>query len=89
MREENPMRQVEVNALLVDPDQNTPVVLLKDLGSDKVLPLWIGNAEATAIAIGLQEKEFPRPLTHDLLRTVIDTVRETTELLHICGTQVS
>ncbi len=68
------MREVEVKALLVDPYQNTPVVLLRDLSSDKVVPVWIGNAEATAIAIALQEKEFSRPLTHDLLQTMVQTL---------------
>ena len=68
------MREVEVKALLVDPYQNTPVVLLKDFNSDKVVPVWIGQAEATAIAIALQEKEFPRPLTHDLLQTMVSTL---------------
>lgn len=68
------MREVEIKALLVDPYQNTPVILLKDQKSDKVVPVWIGNPEATAIAIALQEKPFPRPLTHDLLQTVIDTL---------------
>jgi hypothetical protein len=69
-----PMREVEVKALLVDPYQNTPVVLLKDFNSDKVVPVWIGQSEATAIAIALQEKEFPRPLTHDLLQTMVNTL---------------
>jgi len=68
------MREVEIKALLVDPYQNTPVILLKDQNSEKVVPVWIGNPEATAIAIALQEKPFPRPLTHDLLQTVIDTL---------------
>lgn len=68
------MREVEVKALLVDPYQNTPVVLLKDFNSDKVVPVWIGQSEATAIAIALQEKEFPRPLTHDLLQTMVNTL---------------
>ena len=68
------MREVEIKALLVDPYQNTPVILLKDQKSEKVVPVWIGSPEATAIAIALQEKPFPRPLTHDLLQIVIDTL---------------
>ena len=68
------MREVEVKALLVDPYQNTPVVLLRDLSSEKVVPVWIGNSEATAIAIALQSKEFPRPLTHDLMQTMVQTL---------------
>jgi len=68
------MREVEIKALLVDPYQNTPVVLLKDQSSDKVVPIWIGTPEATAIAIALQQREFPRPLTHDLLQSVLETL---------------
>ncbi len=65
------MREVEVKALLVDPVHNSPVILLKDQNSDMVVPVWIGSPEATAIAIELQNKTFPRPLTHDLLKEVI------------------
>ncbi len=65
------MRKVEVKALLMDYVQKTPVVLLQDAETGKVVPVWIGNPEATAIAYGLQEKEFPRPLTHDLLKNLI------------------
>jgi len=69
-----PMREVEIKALLNDPYQNTPVILLKDQSSEKVVPVWIGIPEATAIAIALQQREFPRPLTHDLLQMVLDTL---------------
>lgn len=68
------MREVEIKALLVDPYQNTPVILLKDRNSEKVVPVWIGSPEATAIAIVLQQREFPRPLTHDLLQMVIESL---------------
>ncbi len=68
------MREVEIKALLVDPYQNTPVILLKDQNSEKVVPVWIGNPEATAIALALQQREFPRPLTHDLLQAVIEAL---------------
>lgn len=68
------MREVEIKALLVDPYQNAPVILLKDHGSEKVVPVWIGSPEATAIAMELQHREFPRPLTHDLLKNLIQTL---------------
>jgi hypothetical protein len=83
------MREVEVKALLVDPMNNGPVILLKDNQTEKVVPVWIGKPEATAIAMQLQHQEFPRPLTHDLLKTflkvmnceldmvVIDSIQET------------
>lgn len=68
------MRKVEVKALLMDYVQKTPVVLLQDPEDGKVLPVWIGHAEAQAIGYGLQEKEFPRPLTHDLLKNLISAL---------------
>lgn len=66
------MREVQIKALLVDPISNSPVILLKDQGSDKVVPVWIGHPEATAIALKLQGKDFPRPLTHDLLKNIME-----------------
>jgi len=77
------MREVEVKALLVDPYQNTPVILLKDEETEKVVPVWIGSPEATAIAMVLQEREFPRPLTHDLLQMVIDNLGGDMDMLVI------
>ncbi len=50
------------------------VVILKEKSSDRYLPIWIGPAEADAIAVQLQDVAVPRPLTHDLLRSVIDTL---------------
>lgn len=68
------MRKVEIKALVMDYIQKTPVVLLQDPVSEKAVPVWIGSNEAHAIACGMQEKEFPRPLTHDLLKNVIATL---------------
>ncbi len=65
------MRKVEVKALVMDYIQKTPVVLLEDPVSEKAEPAWIGQSEAHAIAYGLQEKEFPRPLTHDLMKNLL------------------
>ena len=53
------------------------VVILKEKASDRYLPIWIGPAEADAIAVKLQDVTVPRPLTHDLLRSVIDTLGAT------------
>jgi len=66
------MREVVIKALLVDPSNNTPVVLLKDRTSHKAMPIWIGEAEAISIAFGLQSEEFSRPLTHVLMTRVIE-----------------
>jgi len=69
------MREVVIKALLVDPSSNSPVVLLKDRDSKKALPIWIGDAEAISIAFGLQTEDFPRPLTHALMKSVIDELQ--------------
>ena len=50
------------------------VVILKEKDSDRYLPIWIGPAEAEAIAVKLQDISVPRPLTHDLLRSIIDNL---------------
>ena len=69
------MREVLIKALLVDPSNNTPVVLLKDRASRQAMPIWIGEGEATAIAFGLQSEDFPRPLTHVLMTRVIEGLK--------------
>lgn len=65
------MQQFTVSGLALDSTNNAPVVLLRELDGDRVLPIWIGRAEANAIAICLAGLEPPRPLTHDLLKRVI------------------
>lgn len=61
-----------VAGLVLDPNTNAPIVILKDANSDVCLPIWIGLAEATAIASALKKVEVQRPMTHDLLKDVID-----------------
>ncbi len=51
---------------------NRPVVILRDPETDRVLPIWIGQAEALAIALELRGEKPPRPLTHDLMRNMLD-----------------
>ncbi len=66
------MQEFTVSGLALDSANESPVVLLKELDGDRVLPVWIGPAEANAIAVKLADVESPRPLTHDLLKRVID-----------------
>lgn len=61
-----------VVGLVLDPVSNAPIVVLKDSSGDKCLPIWIGVPEATSIASALKKVEVVRPMTHDLLRHVID-----------------
>jgi uncharacterized protein len=63
--------EVKVQSLALDRTTNTPVVILQELDGDRVLPIWIGPGEASAIAMQLADMEFSRPLTHDLLCSVL------------------
>ncbi len=65
------MKEVLVAQLGLDQNTKTPVVVLQERGGDRILPIWIGPAEASAIAMELAGVKFSRPLTHDLLRQVI------------------
>lgn len=65
------MLEVKIDGLALDMTTNTPVVILSPLEIDKVLPIWIGHAEAWAIAMELSGIGSNRPLTHDLLKQVI------------------
>ncbi|MFM8393381.1 MAG: bifunctional nuclease family protein, partial [Acidobacteriota bacterium] len=64
-------REVKVRGLLVDPTTNTPIVLLKDVESEAMLPIWVGPFEANSIATEIEKVAPQRPMTHDLLRAVI------------------
>jgi len=63
--------EVKVQSLGLDRSTNTPVVILKEIEGDRVLPIWIGPGEASAIAMHLADMQFARPLTHDLLVSVL------------------
>jgi bifunctional DNase/RNase len=65
---------VEIVGVRVELPSNQPIVLLKEEDDNRYLPIWIGANEATAIATAMEGVEPPRPLTHDLMRTVLDAV---------------
>lgn len=58
---------VEINGLILDPNTNAPILILREQGGSSLLPIWIGLFEANAIAMRMEEKQVPRPMTHDLL----------------------
>lgn len=66
--------EVEVSRIALDPDAHAPVVLLEDKTHTVALPIWVGPAEAQSIASHLAGVDPPRPLTHDLMKTVMDRV---------------
>ncbi len=63
--------QVKVQSLGLDRSSNTPVVILREVEGERVLPIWIGPGEASAIAMHLADMKFSRPLTHDLVVSVL------------------
>jgi bifunctional DNase/RNase len=72
--------QMTVRGIALDPITNMPIVILKDKDGERVLPIWVGIFEANAIALELEKVTTPRPMTHDLLKSVLDglgvTVRQ-------------
>lgn len=63
--------EVRIRGLMMDPATNMPIVVLKDIGSDTVMPIWVGIFEANAIAIEIEKVAISRPMTHDLTRNLI------------------
>ena len=69
--------EMKIRGLMMDPTTNMPIVVLKDLAGDAVLPIWVGIYEANAIALEIEKVTTPRPMTHDLIKVVLmglDTV---------------
>lgn len=63
--------EMQVKGLMLDPVTSVPIVILKDSDGSRVLPIWVGPSEASAIALQIENIAPPRPMTHDLLRDVI------------------
>ena len=66
-------REMLVAGVTVDPVTKSPIVVLKDPGNRRALPIWIGVLEANAIVLALEKVELPRPMTHDLMKAVLET----------------
>jgi len=62
--------EMKIRGLMMDPVTNMPIVVLKDVQGNAVLPIWVGVYEANAIALEIEKVQTPRPMTHDLLRNV-------------------
>jgi bifunctional DNase/RNase len=73
--QEMPLTEVRVLQVTVDPDTMAPVVLIQDLEQTAILPIMIGSGEALAIATALDHVIFPRPMTHDLIRSILEQTR--------------
>jgi bifunctional DNase/RNase len=64
--------EMKIKGLVVDPISKMPIVVLEDLNSEKILPIWIGVFEANAIALKIENISTPRPMTHDLVKNFLE-----------------
>lgn len=74
---------MEVIGVRVEMPSNQPIVLLKEIDGSRFLPIWVGAVEATAIAFAQQGVEPPRPLTHDLMKEVLELLEATLTAVHL------
>lgn len=63
--------EMAIKGLMMDPITNLPIVILKDPDGQRVLPIWVGAVEANAVALQIENVSPPRPLTHDLVRSIL------------------
>jgi bifunctional DNase/RNase len=63
--------EMKIRGLMMDPVTNMPIVILKDLNGGSILPIWVGIYEANAIALEIEKVSTPRPMTHDLIKTLL------------------
>ncbi len=75
---------MKVFGLTIDPLTNSPILILKNIESDKTVPIWIGLLEATAIAGELEHVKFSRPMTHDLMKNMMDQLGVRLAKIEIC-----
>ncbi len=79
--------EMMIKGLMVDPITNTPIVILRDKDGQRVLPIWVGIFEANAIALQIENVTTPRPMTHDLLRNVIQDLNASVEKIVVSDLQ--
>ncbi|MEO5927017.1 MAG: bifunctional nuclease family protein [Bryobacteraceae bacterium] len=63
--------EMKIRGLMIDPTNNIPIVVLKDVEGNSVLPIWVGMPEANAIALEIAKESTARPMTHDLIRNLL------------------
>ena len=78
------MIEMNIKGLMVDPITNMPIIILRDSEGQKVLPIWVGVFEANAIALQIENIQTPRPMTHDLLRNIIQDLQATVDRIVVC-----
>ena len=78
------LKAVTISSLNMDPVTNSPIIILKEIDGDQTLPIWIGLLEATAIASEIEGVTFSRPMTHDLLKNIMEKTDTKVKKIEIC-----
>lgn len=76
--------EMTIKGLMVDPITNTPIIILRDQDGQRILPIWVGVHEANAIALQIENIQTPRPMTHDLLKNVIQDLQAAVDRIVVC-----
>ena len=79
--------EMTIKGLMVDPVTNMPIVILRDKDGQKVLPIWVGIFQAYPTALQSEISSTPRPMTHDLLRNVIEDLQASVQKIVVCDLQ--
>jgi len=76
--------EMTIKGLMIDPITNMPIIILRDQDGQRILPIWVGVFEANAIALQIENVQTPRPMTHDLLKNIIDDLSAQVERVVVC-----
>ncbi|PYQ21334.1 MAG: hypothetical protein DMF81_15770, partial [Acidobacteria bacterium] len=77
--------EMTIKGLMIDPITNMPIIILRDQDGQRVLPIWVGVFEANAIALQIENVQTPRPMTHDLLKNIIDDLHAHVQRIVVCA----
>lgn len=78
------LKGMMISSVNMDPVTNSPIIILKEIEGEQTLPIWIGLLEATAIASEMEDVKFSRPMTHDLLKNIMDKTDIKIDKIEIC-----
>ena len=77
--------EMTIKGLMIDPITNMPIIILRDQEGQRLLPIWVGVFEANAIALQIENVQTPRPMTHDLLKSMIDHLEAHVDRIVVCA----
>jgi bifunctional DNase/RNase len=76
--------EMTIKGLMIDPITNMPIIILRDSDGQRMLPIWVGVFEANAIALQLESVQTPRPMTHDLMKNLLEEMGAQIERIVVC-----